>query len=86
MGCAIKRANLTSTQPQFFRNVSLWPNYSRRRFLAEVLVSSTEQLRKEPVQGRTVVRPCRALFQLMAMVTGLEWLSEPDVPVTVTVT
>jgi hypothetical protein len=26
------------------------------------------------------------LFQLMVMVTGAEWLSEPDVPVTISVT
>jgi hypothetical protein len=26
------------------------------------------------------------LFYLMVMVTGVEWLSEPDVPVTITVT
>ena len=26
------------------------------------------------------------LFQLMVMVTGVEWLSEPDVPVTINVT
>jgi hypothetical protein len=30
--------------------------------------------------------PLPGLFYLMVMVTGLEWLSEPDVPVTVTVT
>jgi len=35
----------------------------------------------------TGVRPCPAvLFQLMVMVTGVEWLSEPDVPVTINVT
>ena len=44
-------------------------------------------LMKEPEKGRADRALARAvLFQLMMMVTGVEWLSEPDVPVTVTVT
>jgi len=38
-------------------------------------------------QGRTRVRlASTVLLQLMVMVTGVEWLSEPDVPVTINVT
>jgi hypothetical protein len=38
-------------------------------------------------QERTGVRPCsRLLSYLTVMVIGVEWLREPDVPVTIKVT
>jgi hypothetical protein len=40
-----------------------------------------------PRQESTKVRSCRGcLSYLTVMVTGVEWLSDPDVPVTVNVT
>src|SRR5208282_1517842 len=44
-------------------------------------------LMKDPVRGRTVVRPRRGrLVQLTVMATTLDWVIEPDVPVTVKLT
>ena len=41
---------------------------------------------RHPGQGRTGVRLCPGrLFYLTVMVTAVEWLSEPDVPVTIKV-
>ena len=60
--------------------------FGRFRFLAEVLVAPRNTTYEgSPGKGARTA-PLPRLFQLMVMVTGLEWLSEPDVPVTVTVT
>ena len=50
------------------------------RLIARTLMKELEQGRADRALAGAV------LFQLMVMVTGVEWLSEPDVPVTVTVT